>query len=912
MKKTNLKTRHLLCLCLFGTTSFFSNAQTSSFPYNELKIANYEAELSHKNGSYIENRGQLGLFGQPDVSANEVMFYSAQPDFFDFVLRDRLSFVSAIGIDSTGLNYDVNRLDLRFYEDKAKDYKTLMPSTHLIGHAVRHYYNGLSSTGFENIREIGELHFQNLYNGIDMSLTHNRKGLKALFRIAKGVNPANIKMEFVGLTGLNFSNGNVNLGSYQSTYQFHKPVAYQIDNSNNILFLTAIYMVDANGRIYFNIPSYNASLPVYVSVKQGNDPIIAKEAGDNLEWSSYIGEAGKTTLHSVTTDEQGNVYYSGEANHINFAANVGFSPNLSYSDGGDAFLIKFNENIEPQWYTFLGGDNPTAANQPALDRAMSITTYSNDDIIMTGTSASTDLLLADVNGNGIIDPTNDLSSNPDCGTCFDLFYARFNSNGILNYSTYYGGEDAEIPMEIMNKSGSIYIVGERSASTPLISQAGASNFTDGTGFIMKIDANNQALWFNSMDVERINTMTKNEANQLIIGGILRADNNLPFANPSSNPDFNAFNGQYYDGFIAVFDPNDVLTHTSYYGGNCRDMVTDLQNDFATGVTYGIGTAYSEPGNGCPGNGSSDIPIIGAGMARAPWGAADHVIFKFTSPLPSTPINFTLSGYFSGDFEEYGTFSNSPFVVWTRPSIAILDNGAYAITGMSNSGNDPVSTWGPKIPFPLNNPVNFYDSTQLNNNIGPLNKDAYIAIFDNSDVLRYTTFFGNGGYSEGPVELNYTNVNGVNRLYFAGNTGTVNLPTTPLDERLFTEPYEITTGTLYNDYYRDLGPSNQSGTFVAAWGSYITLDGLYETMSIGEKSGNQNFTLFPNPSENSVYIESSELIHEIVVYSMDGKIVFSQTVHSKTTSVDISSFSKGNYVVKVSTENSIGYSKLIKI
>jgi len=880
-----------------------------------LKIANYEAELSYKNGSFIENRGQLGVFGQPDVSAKKVMFYSAQPDFFDFVLYDRLSFVTAIGVDSTGLNFDVNRLDLRFYEDRFEGYKMLEPSAHLIGHAKRHYYTGLSSTGFENIREVGELYFQNLYNGVDMSLTHNRKGLKALFRIKPGVNPSTIKMEFDGLTGLNFTGGNVNIDAYQSTYQFHKPVAYQIDNSDNILFLAATYMVDANGRVYFNVPNYNTSLPVYVSIKQGDDPVMTKEAGDNLEWSSYIGEAGKTTLHSVTTDEQGNVYYSGEANHINFAATVGFSQNMNYSDGGDAFLIKFNEDIEPQWYTFLGDDNPTASNQPALDKSMSITTYTNNDIIMAGMSASTDLLLADVNGGGIIDPTSDVSNNPNCGTCFDLFYARFNANGILNYSTYYGGEDLEIPMEIMNKSGFIYIVGERSTSTPLIPQAGASNFTDGTGFIMKIDDKNQPLWFNSFDVERINTMAKNESNQLIIGGVLREDNDMPSANPSIDPDFNAYNGEHYDGFIAVFDQNDVLTHTSYYGGECRDMVTDLQTDVSTNITYGIGTAYAVPGNGCTTHGSGDIPIIGAGMSRAPWGAADHLLFKFTLPQANTPLNFTLSGYFSGDLEEYGTFSYSPFVVWTRPSIAILDDGAYAITGMSNSGNEPVSSFGPKIPFPPSNPINFYDSTQINNNIGSLATDAYIAVFDNSDELRYTTFFGNGGYSEGPVELNYTNVNGVNRLYFAGNTGTVNLPTTPPDERLFTEPYEVLTGTMYNDYFRDLGPSNLSGDFVAAWGSYITLDGLYDTpdpMSTDNMENELNFKLYPNPSENKVNIVSRELIRELVVFSMDGKMISSQKVNSKTTTLDISSFPKGNYVVKLATKNSIGHSKLVKL
>jgi hypothetical protein len=909
MKKSTFKS--MVCLGLFGLSSLSSFSQSSSFPYSELQIANYEAELSHKNGSFIENRGQLGVFGQPDVSAKEVMFYSAQPDFFDFVLRDRLAFVSAIANTSaTDDLYDVNRLDLKFFDDEFQDYKTLSPSTHLIRHAKRHFYTGLAATGIENVREIGELHFKSLYNGVDMSLTHNRAGLKALFRIAKGINPSTIKIEFDGLTALNFSGGNVNIGSYQSTYQFHKPVAYQIDNSDNVLFLSATYMVDGNGRMYFNVLSYDVTKPVFVSIKQGNDPVIAKDLGDNLEWSSYIGEAGATSLNSVTTDEQGNVYYSGMANDIDFAANIGFSPNVAYTDGGDAFLIKFNENIEPQWYTFLGGDNSTAANVPPTDRAFSITTYVNNEIAMVGTSGSTDLPMTDLVGGGYSDPVNDVSSDPDCLNCVDLFYARFNSSGILQYSTYYGGPDLELPMEVINKNGSAYIVGERSASTPLQSQSGASNYTAGTGFIMKMDINNQLVWFNSFEVDRIMTATKNENNELIIGGYIHADKTLPSANPSTNPDFNAHNGEDLDGFIAVFNQNDVLTHTAYYGGNCQEVITDLTTDFSTNITYGVGTAFADPGDFCPNNGTGDIPIIGNGLARASFGGPDHVYFKFSSPQPSTPINFTLSGYFSGDVEEFGRFQNFG-IEWTRPSIAVFSDGAFAISGASSSGN---IANGAKIPFPIAPPNNFYYESNHNTSGTQFSHDAYIAVFDDSDVLTYTTFFGHGRYIEGPAELSYCNVNGVNRLYFAGNTGTINAMTTPPSEVLFTEPYESLTGSLYNDYFRNLGPIGQVGINKAAWGSFMTMDGLYDigsTNGLNEFNSSNNFIIYPNPTIEEVNIESSEVIRKIIVYSMDGRVVSQQEVNAQTIKINTSTFSKGNYIIKVYTESSIGYSKLIK-
>ncbi|PWH85635.1 T9SS type A sorting domain-containing protein [Brumimicrobium oceani] len=85
-----------------------------------------------------------------------------------------------------------------------------------------------------------------------------------------------------------------------------------------------------------------------------------------------------------------------------------------------------------------------------------------------------------------------------------------------------------------------------------------------------------------------------------------------------------------------------------------------------------------------------------------------------------------------------------------------------------------------------------------------------------------------------------------------------------------------------------------------------------TANLVEENQNLSFELYPNPSKNTVNIVSSELIRELVVYSMDGKLVASQKVNSKTTTIDISSFPKGNYVVKVATENSIGHSKIVKL
>ncbi len=735
MKKLHLEVRNFAVTLSFGLISFLGLTQNNEWPYNELQIPNYENELSHKNGAFIENLGQLGVFGQPGLQAKGVKYYSAQPDYCDFVLRDRLSFVSAHSVDSVGLLYNVNRLDLHFFDDIVEEYRTLNPTPFLEGHAKRHFYTGLTATGFENVREFNEIHFKELYTDIDMSLTHNKLGLKVFFRLQPSVDPATIKLEFNGLTGLNFSGGNVNIAAYQSNYQFNQPRAYQIDNANNINFISVSYAVDLNGRVFFDIPTYDPSLNVYITMKQGNDPFNTKDVGDNLEWSSYIGETGANTLFSVTTDSEGNVFYSGKTNNANFAPNTGNFPLTQYSDGGDGFLIKFNENIEPQWYTFIGGDSPNSSSQPALDQAISISSYSSDGIIMAGTSTSTNLPMIGAS----YDTDNSGNGAPNCTECVDIFYARFNSNGILQYSTYFGGVDREEPMEIINKTGTVYIVGKRSTSSPLVTHPNPSAFNEtvGTGLIIKFDNLTDVLsWATSFNVERINCVASNENNDLLIGGAVHSSNSMVCETPSSDPNFNAHNGAQYDGFIARFDGNDELTHSAFYGGECQEVITDLSTDRTTNKTYGVGMAFAVTGIGCTNFGTGDLPIIGGGLTRANTGYTDHMYFSFTMPQSGVPIDFTLSGYFSGDGLEFDLFSDIG-ISWTRPSIVALNNGEFAISGMTNSG---APSWpSTSIPFPSINPAGYYQELTIDASSNSP-RDAYIAVFDNTATLKYTTFW----------------------------------------------------------------------------------------------------------------------------------------------------------------------------
>lgn len=80
------------------------------------------------------------------------------------------------------------------------------------------------------------------------------------------------------------------------------------------------------------------------------------------------------------------------------------------------------------------------------------------------------------------------------------------------------------------------------------------------------------------------------------------------------------------------------------------------------------------------------------------------------------------------------------------------------------------------------------------------------------------------------------------------------------------------------------------------------------LNIQEKNGKENvFKIFPNPSNHVLNIETNEVISQIVVYDISGKVIMT----SINSIIDVSFLTKGGYVVNLKTEKNIYQSKFIK-
>jgi hypothetical protein len=75
--------------------------------------------------------------------------------------------------------------------------------------------------------------------------------------------------------------------------------------------------------------------------------------------------------------------------------------------------------------------------------------------------------------------------------------------------------------------------------------------------------------------------------------------------------------------------------------------------------------------------------------------------------------------------------------------------------------------------------------------------------------------------------------------------------------------------------------------------------------------NSNISLFPNPTQNNITIETSEEIQWVEVVDFSGAVVYRKNVEENTTKVDLSTFQGHVFVIRVQTENNLYSRPVIK-
>ncbi|MCE7737100.1 MAG: hypothetical protein GPJ54_19595 [Candidatus Heimdallarchaeota archaeon] len=315
------------------------------------------------------------------------------------------------------------------------------------------------------------------------------------------------------------------------------------------------------------------------------------ENGDII-WSTFLGGSGTDVATSVVIDSQDNVIVSGFTESSDFPNTVG-----AYQEtiGGsrDMFITKFDPQGEMLWSTFIGGEKREGFFESFGGGSNKIAVDSQDYIVLSGSTASPNLVM-----------NNAFQSSFGGGTT-DVFLAKFNSSGKLEWSTFFGGDDEERSNDVaIDTENNIVIVGTTASSGfPVINphdgirSGTAENIDHSDTFVSKFNSTGSLLWSTFQGGDQLfndqqsglnenagKTVSIDSNDNIIVGGTTTIRNN------EVTPDAFNLNGEGYEGgFISKYDSNGSLYYGSYFGKDGRNFIMDSYLDEKDNLYLTIGS-----------------------------------------------------------------------------------------------------------------------------------------------------------------------------------------------------------------------------------------------------------------------------------------------------------------------------------
>jgi hypothetical protein len=335
--------------------------------------------------------------------------------------------------------------------------------------------------------------------------------------------------------------------------------------------------IDDIGNVYLagSTPSYTGiatSGSHQDTLIGGGDAYLAKfnNSGGRL-WGTYYGGFDQDDGRSCSVDAFGDVYLAGTTN-----SPIGIATSMAHQStfGGyfDAFLVKFNSNGVRQWGTYYGGSleehNPNCVADGHGNVYLSGSTNSFNNIATVGAHQSTN------------------------GGFFDAYVAKFNSSGVRQWSTYYGGVFGDDALSCAaDIGGNVYLTG-RTQSSNAISTLGAHQDTPigfENAFLVKFDSSGVRQWGTyyggSLEDFGLSCTVDNNGN-IYLAGNTKSTNAIATADAHQDS-----HGGDWDAFLVKFNGNGTRQWGTYYGGGLEEWGNSCAVD-GTGNVYLAGSTKS--------------------------------------------------------------------------------------------------------------------------------------------------------------------------------------------------------------------------------------------------------------------------------------------------------------------------------
>jgi len=714
MKKLITKPSAIIFLILLST-SIFAN-----------KTPNYPKGFSPKtnNGiSFTENKGQV--HDQNYKSRPDVLFGGSDGNLVFHLKNNGISY-QLNRVDTWKKESDLikNNADAKILKDDEKlvadqttiyrlDINWLNANTNaeLIKQnpldGFNNYYSENCPNGPLNVKSYQQITFQNIYDGIDLKWYEKDGHLEYDYLVNAGADYKQIQLEIKGADKITLNN--------KGELIYKTPLGDIIEQAplvkQNGKTLKSKWII-TNNVLSFEIENINKSEAFII------DPVVRT-------WGTYYGGTGADYGSSCSTDVTGNVYMAGYTTSTSGIATTGAHQTAHGGGGYDAFLVKFNSAGIRLWGTYYGGNGDT--------KGQSCTTDASGNVYMAGWS--------NINsGTSIATSGSHQSSNT---AYYDCFLVKFNSAGIRQWGTYYGGPDNDYPTSCStDASGNVYMVGNIFINSgTFIATIGSHQSAFGGGnadaFLVKFNSAGIRQWgtyYGGGGTDYGHFCATDASGNIYLTGFTTTNSGTIIATSGSHQ--SAFGGSG-DAFLVKFNSAGIRQWGTYYGGTGSETGYSCATD-ASGNVYIRGVTDTPSG--------TVISTSGSHQSAFGGGNADSYLVKFNS------AGIRQWGtYYGGSGDDYG---------WSSSTDA---SGNVYMAGETTSTLSIATAGAHQAAY------------------GAGNYDAFLVKFNSAGVRQWGTYYGGTGSETGYSCA--TDASG--NVYMAGETSsTISIATSGSHQSAF--------------------------------------------------------------------------------------------------------------------------------
>jgi hypothetical protein len=552
--------------------------------------------------------------------------------------------------------------------------RPVVPSGRGVMQGENNFFLGNDPEGWvTGVREYSEVIYENLYEGIDLAYRLVGGIPKYEFRVHPGADPADISISVRGHERLSIADGGLVISTCVGDIVDDGLRAFH--EGSPLEPLKGEFDVRSQRQYGFNVPKWDIGRMLII------DPLVQ---------STYVGGNGREGAARLDTDDDGNIYITGQTESANYPTTAGA---FDFNHGGwlEGFVTKLDPTASKLLYsTFIGGEDFDSTYDIAVDE--------DGAVYVAGTTSSRSFPLT-------------VGAYCTTQTGGDGFVAKINTLGKrLEYSTLIGGSDLEHLNAItIDDSGNAYIVGRsQSDDFPVTLDAYQSKPANPKGrndaVISKFNPDGTRLLYSSY----IGGSKGDEGMDIF----LDSSGGFYVAGDTNSEDFPTTSGALktrlaandWDGFLTRFKNNGSdLEYSTFIGGTGGDHITGITEDNSGNATI---VGYTKSG---------DFPITqGTFQDQHVTGTFD----SFVMMLDSNGSSVVRSTFLGGSNKDRAS------------TVRIDSDGSLYVAGDSESWDFPTTAKGMDLTL---------NGTQ----------DGFFAILSaNMSELKYCTFIG--GSSEDSV------------------------------------------------------------------------------------------------------------------------------------------------------------------